>query len=131
VGSIDQAPVLLVVAADAEAERAGRLRDAGVELIVAAGREPADRVGAALAELGRRGITSILLEGGPRLAGSFAAAGEIDQLALFVAPILLGGGRSPLEGEGEVSIAEGLRALALQSEPVGDDVLIEARMREW
>jgi diaminohydroxyphosphoribosylaminopyrimidine deaminase/5-amino-6-(5-phosphoribosylamino)uracil reductase len=131
VRTLDDAPLLIVVAPDADPERLGPLQEAGAELVVAAGGYPADRVAAALAELGRRGITSILLEGGPRLAGSFAAAGEIDELALFVAPILLGGGRPPLEGEGSAAIGEALRALALESEPVGDDVLIRARMREW
>ena len=58
----------------------------------------------ALAELGRREINSVLLEGGATLAASFLAAGEIDELRLFVAPVLLGGsGRHSerrLEGRG-------------------------------
>ena len=47
-------------------------------------------------------ITSVLLEGGPHLAGAFLDAGEIDELRLFIAPLLLGGrsARDPLEGEG-------------------------------
>jgi diaminohydroxyphosphoribosylaminopyrimidine deaminase/5-amino-6-(5-phosphoribosylamino)uracil reductase len=65
------------------------------------------------------------------LAGSFAAAGELDELRLFMAPLLLGGGRPPLEGTGAAAVGEALRALALESEPIGDDVLIRARLREW
>ena len=44
----------------------------------------------------------MLLEGGPRLAGSFLDAGEIDEMRLFIAPIALGGrgARVPFEGEG-------------------------------
>ena len=72
---------------------------------------------AALAELGRRDITSLFLEGGPTLAAAFAAAGEIDEARVFVAPILLGGGRAPLRGAGAHSIEDALRALALESEP--------------
>jgi diaminohydroxyphosphoribosylaminopyrimidine deaminase/5-amino-6-(5-phosphoribosylamino)uracil reductase len=131
VQSLDLAPLLLIVAPDADPDRVARLQEAGVELVVVAGRDSADSVTAALTELGRRRITSILLEGGPRLAGSFAAAGEIDELGLFVAPILLGGGSPPIEAEGVTWIADAQRALELESEQVGDDVLIRARMREW
>ena len=45
----------------------------------------------ALDELGARDIQSLLLEGGPHLAGAFLEAGEIDEARLFVAPMLAGG----------------------------------------
>jgi diaminohydroxyphosphoribosylaminopyrimidine deaminase / 5-amino-6-(5-phosphoribosylamino)uracil reductase len=131
VQSAAEAPLVVVIGPAADGARARGLERAGAELIVAAGRAPADRVSAALTELGRREVSSLLLEGGPVLAGSFAAAGELDQLALFIAPILLGGGRPPLEGEGAGAVGEALRALALDSEPSGDDVLVSARLREW
>lgn len=131
VRSVDEAPLVVVIGPGADGERARGLEAAGAELVVAAGRDPADRVAAALVELGRRDITSLLLEGGPVLAGSFAAAGEIDELRLFIAPLLLGGGRPPLEGEGAHAIDDALHALALESERSGDDVLIRARLREW
>jgi hypothetical protein len=44
---------------------------------------------------------------------------------------LIGAGRSAIEGEGVSAIAEAARALAVEAETVGDDVLIRARMREW
>ncbi len=131
VRSLSEAGLVVVIGPGADAERARGLEAAGAELIVAAGPAPADRVGAALAELGRRGVSSLLLEGGPVLAGSFAAAGELDELRLFVAPLLLGGGRPPIEGAAAAAVDEALRALALESEPSGDDVLISARLREW
>jgi diaminohydroxyphosphoribosylaminopyrimidine deaminase / 5-amino-6-(5-phosphoribosylamino)uracil reductase len=131
VRTIDEAPLVVVIGPGADGERARGLERAGAELLVAAGRDPGDRAVAALAELGRRDITSLLLEGGPVLAGSFAAAGELDELRLFIAPLLLGGGRPPLEGTGAAAVGEALRALALESEPIGDDVLIRARLREW
>ena len=131
VQSSAEAQLVVVIGPGADGERARGLERAGAELIVAAGRDPGDRIRAALADLGRRGVTSLLLEGGPVLAGSFASAGELDELHLFIAPILLGGGRPPLEGEGAEAVGEALRALALESEPSGDDVLISARLREW
>jgi diaminohydroxyphosphoribosylaminopyrimidine deaminase / 5-amino-6-(5-phosphoribosylamino)uracil reductase len=131
VRTIGQAPLMVVIGPGADGGRVRKLERAGAELLVAAGPDPADRLAAALGELGRRDITSLLLEGGPVLAGSFAAAGALDELELFVAPLLMGGGRAALEGKGAGLIGEALRALAIKSKPVGDDVLISARLREW
>ena len=60
----------------------------------------------------------MLLEGGPRLAGSFLDAGEVDEMRIFIAPIALGGrgARMPLEGEGSDSIADAQRALSTSVE---------------
>jgi diaminohydroxyphosphoribosylaminopyrimidine deaminase / 5-amino-6-(5-phosphoribosylamino)uracil reductase len=90
-------------------------------------------VASALDLLGAAGITSIMLEGGPHLAGAFLDAGEVDEVRLFVAPMMLGGrgARSPVEGEGAESIADAASALSLRCEEVDDDLLITARLREW
>lgn len=42
----------------------------------------------------------ILLEGGPRLAGAFLAAGLVDEVEAYLAPLVLGAGRSAVEGAG-------------------------------
>jgi diaminohydroxyphosphoribosylaminopyrimidine deaminase/5-amino-6-(5-phosphoribosylamino)uracil reductase len=100
---------------------------------VASGENEPARVRSALDALGAAGIASLMLEGGPHLAGAFLDAGEIDELRLFVAPIVLGGrtARDPLEGEGAERIADAVRATGLRCEPVAGDVLISARLREW
>jgi diaminohydroxyphosphoribosylaminopyrimidine deaminase/5-amino-6-(5-phosphoribosylamino)uracil reductase len=78
-------------------------------------------------------VTSILLEGGPHLAGAFLDAGEIDEIRLFLAPVVLGGrtARDPLEGEGVDQIADAVRALTLTCENVGEDLLVSARIKDW
>jgi diaminohydroxyphosphoribosylaminopyrimidine deaminase/5-amino-6-(5-phosphoribosylamino)uracil reductase len=132
VGSIAEAPVIVIAGPEAPDDRVEALAGAGVELIVCTGRGE-QRVRAALDELGRREVTSLMLEGGPTLAGSFVDAGVIDELRLFIAPKLLGGdGARPLAGgRGAGSLAGAERALAMECERSGDDLLIRARMREW
>jgi len=106
--TLDTSPVLVVAARDADAAQLAELRDAGAETLAV------DGVEAALRELGRRGVTSLLLEGGRTLAAAFLAAGRIDEARTFVAPILLAGGER-LE---PVDAAAG-------------DTLIETRFKEW
>jgi diaminohydroxyphosphoribosylaminopyrimidine deaminase / 5-amino-6-(5-phosphoribosylamino)uracil reductase len=106
--TLDLSPLLVVSSSEADGGRRSALREAGAELIVA------DDIPSALAGLGRRGIASLFLEGGPTLAAAFAAAGEIDEARVFVAPLLLGGGE---------------RVVALDSGT--EDTLIESRFREW
>jgi diaminohydroxyphosphoribosylaminopyrimidine deaminase/5-amino-6-(5-phosphoribosylamino)uracil reductase len=132
VGSLDVAPLLVIVSPSAPAERLDALRAAGVDVLVVDG-DPHARIGAALAELGRGEITSLFLEGGAALAGSFLDAGHIDELRLFVAPLMLGGarGRPLFAGADPDAIGEARRALAIDSQQSGEDVLIGARLKEW
>jgi len=126
-------PLTVVVGRAASRLQTDALEVAGAEVIVATGANEPARVRSALDQLGAAGVTSILLEGGPRLAGAFLDAGEVDAMALFLAPVVLGGSnaRDPLEGSGVERISEAIRALALDVERVGEDVLITARLREW
>jgi diaminohydroxyphosphoribosylaminopyrimidine deaminase / 5-amino-6-(5-phosphoribosylamino)uracil reductase len=126
-------PVTVVASRAAPRSATDALESAGVEVLVATGQHEPARVRSALDQLGDQGVASVLLEGGPHLAGAFLDAGEIDEVRLFLAPILLGGSaaRDPLEGEGVERISEALRALTLDCARIGDDVLISARLREW
>jgi diaminohydroxyphosphoribosylaminopyrimidine deaminase / 5-amino-6-(5-phosphoribosylamino)uracil reductase len=109
------------------------LEAAGVDVIVATGANEAARVENALDELGARDIQSLLLEGGPHLAGAFVEAGEIDEARMFIAPLMIGGAKAKtaVEGIGVADIGAGSRALAMETERIEDDVLIIARFKEW
>jgi diaminohydroxyphosphoribosylaminopyrimidine deaminase/5-amino-6-(5-phosphoribosylamino)uracil reductase len=126
-------PLTVVVSRAAPRTATDALETHGAEVIVATGENEPARVCSALDQLGAAGIGSILLEGGPHLAGAFLDAGEVDEIRLFLAPLVLGGrtARDPLEGEGVETIAEAVRALTLDVERVGDDVLVSARLKEW
>jgi diaminohydroxyphosphoribosylaminopyrimidine deaminase / 5-amino-6-(5-phosphoribosylamino)uracil reductase len=126
-------PLTVVVSRAAGRLATDALEVAGADVIVATGQNEPARVRSALDQLGASGITSILLEGGPHLAGAFLDAGEVDEIRLFVAPVVVGGSsaRDPLEGEGVEQIAQATRALTFDVERVADDVLITARLREW
>jgi diaminohydroxyphosphoribosylaminopyrimidine deaminase / 5-amino-6-(5-phosphoribosylamino)uracil reductase len=133
VRELAEVPLIVVCSRAASRTSVQALEAAGVDVIVATGENEGARVEHALDELGAREIQSLLLEGGPHLAGAFLEAGEIDEARMFVAPLMLGGAkaRTAVEGMGVAEIAGGARALAIEAERLEDDVLIVARFKEW
>jgi diaminohydroxyphosphoribosylaminopyrimidine deaminase/5-amino-6-(5-phosphoribosylamino)uracil reductase len=133
VRGVAEAPVIVIASRAASRTAMEGLQSAGCEVIVASGSNDAARVASALDELGERGVQSLLLEGGPKLAGEFLEAGEVDEARMFVAPLLAGGreARTAVEGMGAERIADAERALAMDVERIDDDVLITARFKEW
>jgi diaminohydroxyphosphoribosylaminopyrimidine deaminase/5-amino-6-(5-phosphoribosylamino)uracil reductase len=149
--TLDVSPVLVVVSDQADSTRLDAIRQAGADLIIAAG-SPSERIASALADLGRRGVTSLFLEGGRTLASAFSHADQLDEARIFIAPILLGaqvqGGRRagpvaagdpPPPAVAEASSGAGpptapparQTALNTSHERVGDDHLITSRFKEW
>jgi diaminohydroxyphosphoribosylaminopyrimidine deaminase/5-amino-6-(5-phosphoribosylamino)uracil reductase len=139
--TLDESPLLLVASPDADSSHTIALREAGAEVVVADGATRADRIQVALADLGRRNITSLFLEGGQTLASAFVEADAIDEARTFVAPSLFGA-RVLSQVEGGAA-GEGVldpppptppareAALSTQVEIVGEDTLITARFKEW
>jgi diaminohydroxyphosphoribosylaminopyrimidine deaminase / 5-amino-6-(5-phosphoribosylamino)uracil reductase len=78
-----------------------------------------------LAVLASEGVQSLLLEGGPTLAGAFFAEGLVDKLLVFVAPKLAGAGPRAFE---RARIRATLRRLTAL--PVGEDLLLSAYVNE-
>jgi diaminohydroxyphosphoribosylaminopyrimidine deaminase/5-amino-6-(5-phosphoribosylamino)uracil reductase len=133
VRSAGESPVTVVCSRASKRGPADQLRSAGVEVLVASGANEAARVADALAQLGEQGVQSILLEGGPHLAGVFLEAGEIDEARVFVAPMLIGGrgARGAVEAQGVERLADAARGQASTVEAIDGDALICTRLREW
>jgi diaminohydroxyphosphoribosylaminopyrimidine deaminase/5-amino-6-(5-phosphoribosylamino)uracil reductase len=133
VQGVADVPVTVVCSRAAARTSVQALEAAGVDVITAHGENEAARVEHALDELGAREIQSLLVEGGPHLAGAFLEAGEIDEARMFIAPVMIGGAKAKtaVEGIGAGDIPGGERALAIETERIEDDVLIIARFKEW
>jgi len=85
-------------------------------------------VGALLGELARRGICSLLVEGGGEMHAQFVAAGAVDELVLFVAPKLVGAGGVPLlRLDGPDKMADAWRLEFVETRRLGDDLVVRAR----
>ncbi|GID27081.1 bifunctional diaminohydroxyphosphoribosylaminopyrimidine deaminase/5-amino-6-(5-phosphoribosylamino)uracil reductase RibD [Paractinoplanes brasiliensis] len=128
-------PLRVVVDSDGRTPEKARVRDAAALTWIATTRElgagPDGRVdlNALLAALFGRGIRSVLLEGGPTLAGAFLAAGLVDQVIGYVAPKLLGSGRAALVGAGVATIADAIELDLKDIAQIGPDLRFTAALR--
>ncbi|NTW39917.1 MAG: bifunctional diaminohydroxyphosphoribosylaminopyrimidine deaminase/5-amino-6-(5-phosphoribosylamino)uracil reductase RibD [Cellulomonadaceae bacterium] len=103
-----------------------RLRGPGGELVHLATHDPREVLDA----LAAREVRHVLVEGGPVLSAAFLAAGLVDEVHAYVAPVLLGAGRPAVADLGIATIARALRLTTLSIEQLGPDVLLVSRPQE-
>jgi diaminohydroxyphosphoribosylaminopyrimidine deaminase/5-amino-6-(5-phosphoribosylamino)uracil reductase len=124
----DQAPTLVATTDAAPPERREEWRSAGAEVVTfeaVGGLVPLD---ALMADLGKRDVQSVLLEGGPTLAWSAIEDGAVDRVVVYLAPKLIGGEGAPsiLGGRGFAPVAKALGLRIRSFDVVGSDLRVEA-----
>jgi len=128
----EQGPVLVVCGSEVAEARRAEVESWGVETVAVRRGENADLDPEEVARmLGARGVQTVLLEGGPRVAGAWWAAGLIDRVMAFVCPQIISGrdNRAPLLGAGPVSMGEATRLRELEVESVGSDLLVSGYVK--
>jgi diaminohydroxyphosphoribosylaminopyrimidine deaminase/5-amino-6-(5-phosphoribosylamino)uracil reductase len=86
-------------------------------------REP---LAAVLEDLGKRGITSVLIEGGGNVLGQAVDARLIDKLQLYLGPILTGGPVIAFPGRGAETAANAPRLRRVSYQQIGQSVCVTA-----
>ena len=120
--------VLIATTARGSKDRMDDLRGQGATVLVLPVEDGRVSLRGCLEELGRRGVTSILLEGGATIHASALKAFVVDRVVLYMAPRLLGGqdSRSLIGGRSPESLADALPVRDLRITPIGNDLKIEA-----
>lgn len=125
VGTAGEVPVLVATGPEAPPDRIAALKGAGCEVWRGTSSDPAARTQALLAELGRRRLTHLLVEGGATVLAGLFAAGQIDEVWAFIAPVIIGGGAPG----GPPPLAD-VRRLAVEEVSFpGGDVLLRGTIR--
>lgn len=125
-----EVPVLVATGPDAATERVEALRSLHCEVVGLAAASGRPAVTALLDELGRRRLTNVLVEGGAAVHGAFLDAAAVDEIHVFVAPMLVGGAtaKGPVSGRGVERIAEAARLVEWDVEQVAGDVYLHGRV---
>jgi diaminohydroxyphosphoribosylaminopyrimidine deaminase / 5-amino-6-(5-phosphoribosylamino)uracil reductase len=121
-------PVIVATTEQASPRDRERLSGLGCEVLALPGnaRVPVDTV---VDELGRRGMTNVLVEGGGRVLGAFLDAGQVDAVEVFIAPSIEGGdhAQTAARGRGLNFMREAARLRGIEVTQVGGDV----HVRGW
>ena len=129
-GDLPGATAICTTARAAPAWRAG-VAAAGAEVLELPQRDGRVDLDALLDELGRRKVTSLLVEGGAAVHGAFFDAGLPDEALAFLAPLIVGGGGAPgpVGGLGAGRLAGAHRLQRVEVRRVGVDTLISGVLR--
>lgn len=125
-------PVWVACRRDASGSREQVLSGAGIQVIRVRSGDFGVDLTSLLEELGRRRISSLFVEGGARVLGSFMQEGLADEFRFFYAPKILGdpSGVSMLSGRPRLKIADCVRACGVGVRKLGEDLLVCGRFRE-
>jgi diaminohydroxyphosphoribosylaminopyrimidine deaminase/5-amino-6-(5-phosphoribosylamino)uracil reductase len=119
---------LIYTAADVMSEPARRLRERGAELIACPGAEGRIDLAALLADLARREVNELHVEAGGTLTGAFLRAGLADELLLYQAPLLLGGGPGIAALDPPATLTDAARWHIREVQRIGPDLRLVARL---
>ncbi len=102
------------------------LEAVGAEVWVAPARDRRVDLAWLAKRLAQGGVNSLLIEGGGTLAASALAAGLVDRVYFFLAPLIVGGAKAltPVEGEGARRLGQAWRIRGMRTRRVGEDLLI-------
>ncbi|MBN1785884.1 MAG: bifunctional diaminohydroxyphosphoribosylaminopyrimidine deaminase/5-amino-6-(5-phosphoribosylamino)uracil reductase RibD [Candidatus Methanofastidiosa archaeon] len=122
----DDDNVLVVVTEQCGPERMARFKEEGVE-IVTIGKDKVEIL-PLMDYLGKRGITSVFIEGGGEVNGSAIDAGVVDKFLFFIAPKIIGGRNAPgpIGGKGVDGMFDAISLKDVRISNIGDDIVIEA-----
>lgn len=117
-----EVPLVVFTGTNPEDSKLKALRDNGVDVVNSGSRD----LVSILKDLARRSLQSILIEGGPTLAGSFVDAGLINKATFFVSPTIIGGSDAPgaVAGDGVDVVRHALRLRDVKTTQLGEDLEI-------
>jgi diaminohydroxyphosphoribosylaminopyrimidine deaminase / 5-amino-6-(5-phosphoribosylamino)uracil reductase len=122
------APTLVATTELASPSRRQEWVDAGADVAIVDHDETGVSLPALMGVLGKRDVQGVLVEGGPTLAWSAIRDGVVDQIVLYLAPIVIGGADAPgwLAGVGAPTLAKASPADIVSMERIGRDLKVVA-----
>ncbi|MDY0362769.1 MAG: bifunctional diaminohydroxyphosphoribosylaminopyrimidine deaminase/5-amino-6-(5-phosphoribosylamino)uracil reductase RibD [Desulforegulaceae bacterium] len=115
---------------DCDPVRIEKFKNSGIEIIqVEKDKNSRVDLSSLLIELGKRNISSLMIEGGSLVAGSFLNAGLVDQIAFFYGSKIIGCSNAfeGISGNGPEKMSDALKIISTKVSAFEDDILIEGR----
>jgi len=125
--SQEKAPTILLTTQYADDSKRSRLRRMGTEILVVRDFDGQTDLNDAMEKLGRKGIDSILLEGGATLHFSALEADIVDKVMMYIAPVIIGGSsaKTSVDGEGIRHLSDAFHLRDMTAQKIDRDLLVE------
>lgn len=126
----DKAKTIIATTAAAPTARRSVLQKKGIEILTLPAQQGRVSLPALLKQLGRRGIVSLLVEGGSEVNAAMLKAKLVDHICLYMAPLLLGGqnAKGVIGGESPARLAGAIEVRHLVTRSVGNDLVVEGEL---
>lgn len=124
------AKTIIATTSAASAARRSVFQQKGIEVLVLPSTHEQVSLSALLRELGRRGITSLVVEGGSRVNAAMLKAKLVNRVRLYMAPMLLGGhdAKGIIGGHSPARLAQALKLRHMVVRSVGGDLVVEGEL---
>ena len=122
---------LIATTAAAKEEQIASLRQSGAEVIVlpVEGHTSRLNLAALLLELGRKGVKSVLVEGGSQIITSLLATKLVNRLIVVIAPKIIGRGIEAVNDLGITELSEAITFASVEISKLGSDVVFDCRLQ--
>ncbi len=129
--NINPSNTIIAVTNFALEENIEAFREKGAEVIVSPAKNGRVDLEFLMEELGKRGIDSLLIEGGGEVNFGFLKENLIDKFVFFIAPKIIGGidAKTPVEGEGMAYIKDTIDLQGIEITNIGKDIMIEGYVK--
>ncbi len=126
----DKAKTIIATTVAAPRARRSALEEKGIEILTVAARQGHVSLSALLRELGRRGILSVLVEGGGEINAAMLRGKLVDRVRFYIAPLLLGGqdAKGLIGGNSPAGLAKAIRVRRTVVRSLGDDMVVEGEL---
>ncbi len=124
----DPAKVIIATTQKAPKNKIDKLHQKGVQVLVLKPKKGLVDLKELMKELGKSGITPIMIEGGAELSGNAIKEGIVDKLLMFTAPKLIGNGLDPIKNLGIKKVKKAIRLKDMSTKKIGKDFLVEGNL---
>jgi diaminohydroxyphosphoribosylaminopyrimidine deaminase/5-amino-6-(5-phosphoribosylamino)uracil reductase len=131
-GVLSENPSNVIIATASLCKNGEKLRKAGARVLRVRSRSGRVNLAQLMKELGKQGVTSVLVEGGGEIIASAVFSGIADRVLFFIAPMIVGGrdALTPVEGKGIGRISEAIKVNQMKVRRIGEDVVIEGYIND-
>jgi len=121
----DPTRVIIATTKKASKTKIDKLHQKGVQVLVLRPKDGLVDLKELMKELGKSGLTPIMIEGGAELSGNAIKEGIVDKLLFFTAPKLLGNGLDPIKNLGIKKVNKAIKLKNISTKQIGNDILVE------